>query len=179
LDLVPTLLELLILPELTTPLIRSPLLYTRVINDYLVQKFTTALIQENWVKIFSNHNINTIFNCFSDIYLKIFQSCFLSKLKRNPFNPKPWLTQGIKTSCYNKRKLYQLSKLKKDRYFNLYFNRYSKLLKSIIKTSKRKYYDYIISNSTNKTKSTWDIVRKLTNKRRNNNKITSIKIKDK
>ena len=144
-----------------------------------MQKFITALSQENWDTIFSNHNINAIFNCFSDIYLKIFQSCFLNKLKRNPINPKPWLTQGIKTSCYNKRKLYHLSKLKRDRNFTLYFNRYSKLLKSIIKVSKRKYYDYIISNSTNKTKSTWDIVRKLTNKRRNNNKITSIKIKDK
>jgi hypothetical protein len=42
-----------------------------------------------------------------------------------------------------------------------------------------RYYDYIISNSTNTTKSTWDIVRKLTNKSRHNNKITSIKIKDK
>jgi len=123
--------QLLILPELTTPSIKSLPKYKRVIIDYSVQKFITALSQENWDIVFSNHNINAMFNCFSDIYLKIFQACFLTKLKRNPHNPKPWLTQGIKTSCYNKRKLYQLSKLKKDCNFTLYFNRYSKLLKSI------------------------------------------------
>ena len=171
--------QLVILPELNTPLSKTPIYCRRVINEQAVQKFVTTLSHECWEVVFSNEDINTIFNSFLDSYLKIYHSCFPTKNKRNSSNSKPWLTKGLKISCHNKNRLYQLSKHSTDCGFISYFKRYRKILKSTIESSKRKYHDNLIQNSVNKTKTTWNIVKALTNKRRNNNTITSLNIKNK
>ena len=51
----------------------------------------------------SHDNVNSIFNSFSDTYLRIFQTSFLTKRICSSLNVKPWLMQGIKTSCCNKK----------------------------------------------------------------------------
>ena len=124
--------QVVILPDLTYSFSKSPSICRRVIDDYSVQKFIELLSHESWEAVFLNDNINTIFNSFSDTYLKIFQSCFLIKQKPNPSNFKLWLTQGIKIYCANNKKLYQTSKYSKDPSFNLYFKKYCKILKSTI-----------------------------------------------
>ena len=43
-------------------------------------------------------------------------------------NCKPWLTQGIKISCTNKKKFYEKSKYNKDTSFNSYYKKYCKIL---------------------------------------------------
>jgi len=113
---------------------------------------------------------------FSDTYLIIFQSCFPIKKKTNFSNFKPWLTHGIKISCANKKKLYETFKCSKDPSFNLYYKKYCKILTSTIEASKRKHYDNLITKSINKTKTTWNIVKTITNKRNSQNKIASMNI---
>ena len=107
---------------------------------------------------FSHDNVNSIFNSFSDTYLRIFQT-FLTKRICSSLNVKPWLTQGIKTSCHNKKNLYQITKYSRNPGVTQYFKRYCKILKSTIEASKRKYYDQLIYNSDNRTKTTWNIVK--------------------
>jgi DNA-binding LacI/PurR family transcriptional regulator len=41
-----------------------------------------------------------------------------------------------------------------------YFTFYSKILREIMKTAKRTYYNNLIVNSENKTKTIWNIVKK-------------------
>ena len=62
---------------------KSPLIYRRVIDNYSVQKFSELLSHEILRAVFLNDNIITIFNSFSDTYLKIFQSCFLTLRRRD------------------------------------------------------------------------------------------------
>ena len=96
--------------------------------------------------------------------------------KINLFRCKPWITQGIKNSCATKEKLYQNLKYNKDPGLKLHYLKYCKVLKSIIEISKRKYFDYQILKSTNKTKTTWHLVKTATNKRNSNKKINDTTI---
>jgi len=72
------------------------------------------------------------------------------------------------------KNLYQISKYSRNPGVTQYFKRYCKILKSTTEASKRKYYDQIIYNSDNRTKTIWNIVKTLTNKRGDVKKITSI-----
>ena len=50
---------------------KSQFIHRRMIEKYSIQKFIDLLSHESWEIVFSNDNINTIFNSFLDIYLKI------------------------------------------------------------------------------------------------------------
>ena len=52
----------------------------------------------------------------------------------------------------------------------------ARFLSSIITAAKKKYYDEQILNSNNETKTTWNIVKTVTNNSRNPNKIVSMNI---
>ena len=45
-------------------------------DNSLTLKFLDLLSFENWEKIFTGDDINSMFNIFLDTYLKVFQSCF-------------------------------------------------------------------------------------------------------
>ena len=128
--------------------------------------------------IFQYDNINTTFNVFSDTYLKIFQTCFPLKKQLLLSEIKPGFTQGIRTSCANKKKLYDTYRHNKDPGFKQYYKKYCKTLRLLITACKKKYYDTLISKSSNKTKTMWKIVKSITNKRNNQNKIVAININD-
>jgi len=60
----------------------------------------------------------------------------------------------------------------------LYYKHYCKMLSKIIKEAKKLYYKEVISKSKNKTKTTWNIIRKETSKLMNKNNIKSLRIND-
>ena len=76
------------------------------------------------------HNIN------SDLWHYIYRLLYLSLIIIQTFN-KPWLTTGIRKSCSNKVKLYQILKYNKNPSFRLYFNKYCRILKSTIEIKKK------------------------------------------
>ncbi len=143
-------------------------------------KFTALLSHEGWDAIFQMIilNINTIFNVFSDPFIKIFQACFPLKRKLFPSDCKSWLTQGFGSSCANKKKLYNIYRFSNDPGFKQYYKKYYKTLMLLITAYKRKYYDTLISKLSNKTKTMWKIIKTIRNKRNNQNKIVAININD-
>jgi ribosomal protein L33 len=127
--------QLAILLNLSCPS-KTPPVYSRVINNLSLNNFVELLSYESWETIFSNDDVDTIFNFFLDTYLKIFQSCFLVKRKLISFNSKPCITHGIKISCANKKKLYETTKHRNDPSLRLYYKKYCKILTSTIQASK-------------------------------------------
>ena len=156
--------QLVSISNLALPCIKHLPQYRRIIDEHSICKFTELLSHERWDAIFQNDNINTISNIFSDTYIKIFQTCFPLKRKLIPSDCKPWLMQGIRTSCSNKKKLYNTNRFNNDPGFKQYYKKYCKTSMLIITASKRKYYDTLISKSSNKTKTTWKIIKTITNK---------------
>jgi hypothetical protein len=72
----------------------------RKTNKYSMLDFITKLSYESWDAVFSSEGVNTMFNSFLNIYLRIFNSSFpFETVINNNKDNKNWITPGIKTSC--------------------------------------------------------------------------------
>ncbi len=87
-------------------------------------------------------------------------------------NSKPWLTTGIKISSNNKRKLYLLNWESTDHNLKMYCKNYCKILSKVITSAKKMYYSNKLANSTNKPKTTQNIIKTITNNKKNPNNIS-------
>ena len=144
----------------------------RIGRNYCIEninKFKLNLSYETWEEIFevtSNTMIDTIFNNFLNIYLRIFNNSFPRCNFTVKKKSKGWIMTGIITSCNRKKALYILQRKVNNYALRLYYKKYCEVLTDIIKLAKKKHYDKLISESQNKTKTAWNIIKSLTNKQK-------------
>ena len=86
----------------------------RKFNKSLALDFNIKLTYKSWDSVFSYNDMNLSFNNFLNTYLRIFYSSFPMKKVHYTSHTMAWLTQGIKISCINKRKLYLNSQNSND-----------------------------------------------------------------
>jgi len=139
----------------------------RKYNDSSVSEFKMNLSYENWENVFnstSDNDINVIFNNFLNMYLRIFYCSFplYKSLVRNKC--KGWLTKGILISCRHKKDLYLLCRMSNNIVLKNVYKKYCKILTSTIQLAKKLHCNELISQSENKTKTAWSIIKSLTNK---------------
>jgi hypothetical protein len=132
----------------------------RLINEHTTIKFKNNLGYECWAHVF---NINVMFNNFLNTFLRIFNNSFPYNKFILTHTKQPWLTIGIKVSCIHKRELYLLSRNLNDSELTRYYKNYCKILTEVMKLAKQCYYNKLISNSNNKIKTTWCVIRSITN----------------
>jgi len=65
-----------------------------------------------------------------------------------------------------------------DLNYKVHYIKYCKILSSVIRAAKKLYYDSLIQKSTNKVKTTWDIVKSHTNSKMITNKDYKINFKN-
>jgi len=116
--------------------------------------FKTKLTYELWEDIFTENDVNTIFNNFLNTYLRIFHTSFPLKKVHHKSCKKAWPTPGIKILCINKRKLFLIQRNSNDSNLTKYYKRYCRILTNVIKIDKKRYCDNILTCSNNKTKTT-------------------------
>jgi hypothetical protein len=146
----------------------------RKIDCNTIKSFMDALSHESWEEVFQGEDVNRIFNKFLDTYLRTFNASFpviFKTFKKGSTRPNPWITSGIRTSCKNKRRLYVKYRDSKDHKFKDYYKKYCKVLSQVIRTAKKMHLDLLINQSTNKVKTTWNIIKTLTNNDTNNETI--------
>jgi hypothetical protein len=85
-----------------------------------------------------------------------------------------WLRVGIKSSCKRKRKLLLLNRNSNNTALKQYYKKYRKILTNVIEEAKRMTYNNIILKSTNKSKTTWNIINELLGKKHSANNIQNI-----
>jgi hypothetical protein len=92
-----------------------------------------------WENVFNNNDddTNTLYNNFLNTFLRIFCANFPKRRAKIKHNPKDWLTNGIKTSCSTKRKLYLLCRESNDAKLRTHYNKYCKILSSMISLAKK------------------------------------------
>lgn len=101
-----------------------------------------------------------------NVFLSVFLSCYnevfpLSNCKSHSTNkPNSWITNGLKISANTKKLLHKESKTNKSDKFQTYFKNYRKIFKSTVALAKRLANDSFITQSKNKSKATWDVVKK-------------------
>jgi hypothetical protein len=114
-------------------------------DKFSIIDFNTKLSYESWEEIFAENNINTIFNDFLNMYLRIFYSSFAFKKVHHKSCNKAWLTPGIKILCINKRKLFLIQRNSNGSNLTNYYKRYCRILTSVIKLAKKRYYNSILT----------------------------------
>jgi hypothetical protein len=142
----------------------------RNINKYPIEEFKTRLSYEFWDNIFGsngNLDVDSLFNSFLNNYLRIFYTSFPHQKITERSSNNSWITPGIKISC-RKKYPYLLTRGSDDDddddSLKYYYKLYHKSLTSVIKEAKRYTYNNQIVNSTNKTKTTWNITKVETNR---------------
>jgi len=153
------------------------LFFCRRFNEVAITDLNIKLYYESWEDVLSYKDVNMSFHKFLNIYLTIFYSSFHTKAVYKLSPPKPWLTQGIKISCRNKRKLYLISRHSQDPNKKTHYRRYCKVLAEVIKLAKRKHYNNLLTNSVNRIKTTWNIINENINNRHEKQDILSINVK--
>ena len=161
--------QIIVLPDSSSVSTNQVPTYTRTVDSNSTQKFIELLSYENWECVFLDADVNLIFNNFQSIYLRIFHCSFPIRKKSKTITSKPWITTGIKISCANKSRLFQIYRCSKDPGFKIFYKKYCKILSLIILAAK-KYYDELIIKSINTTKATRNIVKTVTNTGKNSTK---------
>jgi len=80
---------------------------------------------------------------------------------------KGWFTKGILISCRHKKDLYLLCRMSNNIVLKNFYKKYCRILTSTIKLAKILHYNELISQSGNKTKTAWSLIKSLTNKQTN------------
>jgi len=111
--------------------------YNRKIDSNSISKFTFLLSFEDWEDVFLEENVNIIFNNFLNTYLRIFNASFIINKSQNFYKSKPWLTNGIRISCANKRKLYLTYRNSNDPNHKAYYKKYCQILTTVIMAAKK------------------------------------------
>jgi len=153
--------------------------YTRKIDSNSISKFTFLLSFENWEDVFLEENVNIIFNNFLNTYLRIFYASFPVTKSQNSYKSNPWLTNGIKISYVNKRKLYLTYRNSNDPNHKEYYKKYCQILTTVIMAAKKLHYNKFLLKSNNKPKTIWNLVKTITNNKNTINTISTMNINDK
>lgn len=157
--------QIIAFTEICTPIPRQSFTRIRKVNRSTIANFAYLLSYENWEDVFSETEVNIIYNKFLNTYLRIFYASFPMIKVKISRSTKPWITKGIKISCLNKRKLYLNYRNSSNVDFKNHYKKYSQILAKVIATAKNLYYNNLISQADNKQKVTWNIINTLTNKK--------------
>ena len=151
---------------------------TRKIDNNTIPNFINLLSYEIWEEVFLEEDVNVIFNNFTNIYLRIFNTSFPVTKRKHHTKSNPWLTSGIRISCATKRYLYVSNRHNRDPNHKVHYKKYYKILSSAIKEAKKVYYDSGIQKTNNKVKATWDIIKTATNNKTSNKRTSTSEIKN-
>jgi hypothetical protein len=133
----------------------------RYYDDSSIMEFKLNLSYENWEHVFNpecDNDVNVIFNNFLNTYLRIFYSSFPSHKSLVKHTSNGWLTKGILISCRHKKDLYLLSKMSNNIFLKDYYKKYCKIVISTVQLATKLYYNKLISQSSNKTKTAWNVI---------------------
>ena len=105
----------------------------RQINEFTIREFKLNLSHESWEVICTENNVDVLFNCFLNTYLRIFYHSFPLKKMHHNLNNKAWITPGIKISSQHKRDLNLICRNTKDPKLKSYYKTYCRILSEVIK----------------------------------------------
>lgn len=133
----------------------------RDFNTEHLEKFRNYLKNLSFSEAYESNDANKAYNSFMDDFMLLYKLCFPhTTINIQVFKKPKWLSRGIKNCSKKKRELLWNYRLKSNDINKLKFKKYNKLYKKIIKLTQRAQNCYKIKTSTNKSKTTWDIINK-------------------
>jgi hypothetical protein len=84
-----------------------------------------------------------------------------------------------KISCSTKRKLYLTCRQHPNKETKRHYQLYSKILANVIREAKKSYYNKKILKSTNKSKTTWNLIKQISGHKQQNINVQDLKLEHK
>lgn len=128
----------------------------RSFSNNNISNFTEALNAESWQNVYDEVNVDAKYLAFNKIISYLYNSSFKFVYKKSIRNDNNWITTGIKISSSKLKELFSLQKngmLDRE-----YYKTYKKVYKKVIRRAKQMYFDELIINSANKSKTVWRII---------------------
>nr|XP_055059783.1 uncharacterized protein LOC129443303 [Misgurnus anguillicaudatus] len=124
-------------------------------NNYMMIRHRTPesiaalgedLQKQNWSEVYENKDPNRAYNAFMNILTGQYEKHCLSKkiVKKRKNDDKPWITKGIEKACKKKNALYRKFIITRTKQAEDKYKTYKNKLISIIRFSKKDYYQQIL-----------------------------------
>lgn len=150
--------------------------YHRVINKQNQQIFEERLSNESWEEVFHEIDPDVQYEVFINIIRYHYEICFpLKKKNKKCETKKCWVTRGISISSNKLKDLYFTS-ISGTEYDKNYYKKYKAIYKKVLQDAKKKYNDEMLIKSKNKTRTAWNIIKRCTNSKNNNNNIEELEV---
>jgi len=155
--------------------------YQKIINDTLINQFSHALGETNWLQTYSalsEGDVNTAYKSFIAEYKTIYDKTFTTVCKgtQKVMPKKIWMTQGLLVSCKRKNKLY-LKSIKHPTEANIIsYRKYRNKFKTLKNNMERQYYEREFAKNLHNSKNTWRLVKSLLNANCASNTIDALKL---
>jgi hypothetical protein len=145
----------------------------RDFSHELVEKFCHTLACLSWNEVYSEPDANIAFNNFYDVYTMFFNLWFpVCKVKvTKTRHCNKWMTKGLRNALKTKRYLRYRYYEDKTIENKLKYNRYNKLLKKCVLTSRKLENKAILYNAKNISKTSWEVINTDTGKINKRNKM--------
>ena len=133
-------------------------------NKDNIERMKDKLSDINWQRELNNQDANEDYQKFTSIFNEVYNDCIpLKKYKNNNRKePKfPWISKGIVKSINTKNKLYKKYLKKPNEKNQSVFKVYRNKLNSIIRKSKRNYYDNRFKMVKNNLRKTWQTINQI------------------
>jgi len=137
-----------------------------------VNNLKQKLSKVNWHDELDNNDANDCYNKFVSIFTKIYDECIpMRKYKcTNKTEPRfPWITRGLLKSINTKNKLYKRYIQKPCEERLSIFKNYRNKLNSLIRKSKREYYERKFESVKYNMRKTWKTINSVIGRNKKNN----------
>lgn len=137
-----------------------------------LKKFNNYLQSLSFSDVYDTDDPNLAYNNFLNIFQVLYNSCFPYKsILVKPHKQIKWISRGIRICSKRQRQLLWQKRLKPTDENKIKFETYARRFKNIIKLTQKAQNNYMIKNSKNKSKTSWQIIN---NKKSQNEPISKI-----
>ncbi len=124
------------------------------------------LKNHNWSDVYASKDPNSAYDAFLSILIEKYEKhCLFKKtVKKQKNEDKPWITKGIEKACKKKNALYRkciaTRTIQAENKYKIYKNK----LISIIRFSKKDYYNKLLDKHKNNIQTTWKVLNSIIKK---------------
>jgi len=143
------------------PPIKARTVESRNFSDANIAKFQNAIRNFNWNHVSDSNCAQEAYNNFNSSFMLLYNMYFpvvVTKINRNFHKLDPWMTNGILTSRQRKNHLYSVSLKNPSPVNSNNFKKFRNIYNTVLRASKKLYYEYQLKNNLTNLKKTWQII---------------------
>jgi hypothetical protein len=142
--------------------------------------FIDAISKIDWLDLVTQNTSRESFSVFHSKLQGIYEACFPLVVQKSVYKSrKPWMTFGIKKSVRMKNKLFVRYKNNPNPQNETIYKNYKLYLRKLLRTAEREYLHSILNDNQHNLRKSWQVMKNLINKNRNQKVQSEFHINDK